>query len=93
MQLALTLTLGVGALLLVRTVHNLSTAETGLDYRGVMSLWQAHRADISRGETDVLARRVLAAISAVPGVDAAAVGPSDLDVAYGGNAPVGDERA
>lgn len=88
-QLALTLTLGVGALLLVRTVHNLNTADTGLDFRGVMSLWQAHRVDMSRAETDALARRVLAAIDVVPGVAAAAIGPPDLDVAYGGKARLG----
>lgn len=88
-QLALTLTLGVGALLLVRTVHNLNTADTGLGFHGVMSLWQAHRVDMSRTETDALARRVLAAIDRVPGVAAAAVGPPDLDVAYGGKARLG----
>ncbi|MGH7621102.1 MAG: FtsX-like permease family protein, partial [Gemmatimonadaceae bacterium] len=91
-QLGLTLTLGVGALLLVRTVKNLSEAETGLDYRGVMSLWQAHRSDIGRAETDALARRVMAAISAVPGVESAAAGPPDLDLVYGGFARIGPLR-
>ena len=88
-QLALTLTLGVGALLLVRTVHNLNTADTGLDFHGVVSVWQAHRVDMNRAEADGLTRRVLAAVEAVPGVSAAAVGPPDLDIPYGGNARVG----
>jgi putative ABC transport system permease protein len=88
-QLALTLTLGVGALLLVRTVHNLNTADTGLDFHGVVSLWQAHRVDMDRAETDALTRRALAAVEAVPGVSAAAAGPPDLDTPYGGKARVG----
>ncbi|HEX5436212.1 MAG TPA: FtsX-like permease family protein, partial [Gemmatimonadaceae bacterium] len=78
-QLALTLTLGVGALLLVRTVHNLNTADTGLDFRGVAFMWQSHRLNMTRAEADALARRVMAAVERVPGVQRAALGPPDLD--------------
>lgn len=92
-QLALTLTLGVGALLLVRTVHNLDTADTGLDFHGVASVWQTHRVNMTRPETDVLARRVLAAVASVPGVRAVALGPADLDTHYGGKARVGPPGA
>ncbi|HET7553789.1 MAG TPA: ABC transporter permease [Gemmatimonadaceae bacterium] len=88
-QFAITLTLGVGALLLVRTMHNLTTADTGLDFHGVVSLWQSHRVDMSRAESSVLARRLLAAVEAVPGVGAAAMGPPDLDTHYGGRAQIG----
>ena len=64
-QLALTLTLGVGALLLVRTMHKLDRASTGLDFHGVVSVYQSHRVNMDRPQTDVLARRVLAAVQAV----------------------------
>lgn len=88
-QFAITLTLGVGALLLVRTMRNLATADTGLDFHGVASMWQSHRVDMSRAESSVLARRLLAAVEAVPGVEAASMGPPDLDTHYGGRAQVG----
>jgi putative ABC transport system permease protein len=88
-QLALTLTLGVGALLLVRTVHRLNTADTGLNFHGVASLVQSHKVNMTRAETDVLARRVLAAVGAVPGVQDVALGPPDLDAPYGGKTAVG----
>jgi len=90
-QLALTLTLGVGTLLLVRTLHNLTAADTGLDFRGVASFWQSHRVHRSRVDDDVLARRMLAALDALPGVRAA-VGPPDLDQA-GAKARVGPRGA
>lgn len=90
-QLALTSTLGVGTLLLVRTLHNLTAADTGLDFRGVASFWQSHRVHRSRVDDDVLARRMLAALDALPGVRAA-VGPPDLDQA-GAKARVGPRGA
>jgi len=89
LQLALTLALGVGALLLVRTLHKLTTADTGLDARGVASLWQSHRVNVSLADADALARRTLAALEAVPGIQSAALGPPDLDTPFGGTTPVG----
>ena len=88
-QLALTLTLGVGALLLVRTVHKLNTADTGLDFHGVAALVQSHKVNMDRAETGVLARRALVAVEAVPSVRDVALGPPDLDAPYGGKTPVG----
>ena len=82
-QLALTLTLGVGALLLVRTVHNLATADTGLDAHGVAYTLQAHTVALDRAGQDLLAREVLDALESVPGVERAAMGPPDLDVTWG----------
>ncbi len=92
-QLALTLTLGVGALLLVRTVHKLDTADTGLDFHGVAALVQSHKVNMDRTETDVLARRALAAVQAVSGVRDVALGPPDLDAPYGGKTTVGTPGA
>jgi len=88
-QLALTLTLGVGALLLVRTVHKLNTANTGLDFHGVASLDQSHKVNMTRAEADVLARRLLTAVAAVPGVRDVAIGPPHLDAPYGGRTLIG----
>ena len=92
-QLALTLTLGVGALLLVRTMHKLDRASTGLDFHGVVSAYQSHRVNMDRPQTDVLARRVLAAVQAVDEVRDVALGPPDLDAPYGGKTLVGPEGA
>jgi predicted permease len=93
-QLALTLSLGVGALLLVRTVHNLVTADTGLDAGGVSYTLQSHTVALDRVGLDALAREVLAGIEAVPGVERAAMGPPDLDAIWGaGTADVGQPGA
>lgn len=88
-QLALTLTLGVGALVLGRTVHKLNAASTGLDFHGVATLDQSHKVNMTRAQADILARRVLAGAGAVPGVRDVAIGPPDLDAPYGGRTLIG----
>lgn len=73
-QLGLSLTLMVGALLLVRSVHNLYTLDTGLDIDGVASLSLQHSRGLGAAETMSLYERVVAAVQSVPGVQKAALG-------------------
>jgi len=74
-QLGLGLTLLVGALLLVRTVHNLYAVDSGFDMDGVSTLFISYDRSTSPSEADVLYRNVLDAVRTVPGVEAAALDP------------------
>jgi predicted permease len=71
-QIALSLVLLVGAFLLVRTVGNLYAVDTGLSIERVAVLG-LDLDDVPDEDRDAVHRRVIAAVRAVPGVDAAAL--------------------
>ena len=71
-QIALSLVLLVGAFLLVRTVGNLYAVDTGLSIERVSAL-NLDLDDFPDEERDAVHRRLLAAVGAVPGVEAAAL--------------------
>jgi hypothetical protein len=70
----------VGALLLVRTVHNLYAADLGVDIRDVYQVTLPTDRDLSEADVDALYRSVLAGVTSVPGVQAAAVSTDGLPV-------------
>ena len=71
-QLALTLTLVVGALLLGRTLHELYTVDRGLDMKNVAYVDVSARRLSTR--PDAVHRSVVSAVQAVPGVESAGLG-------------------
>jgi len=74
-QLALSLSLVVGALLLARTVHNLYAADTGLSIEGVSEVFLAPPRDATPAALEALYRSVPAAVEALPDVEGAALDP------------------
>jgi hypothetical protein len=73
-QIALTLALLVGGLLMVRTIVNLRAVETGLDVDGVASTLVVDRSSSVPDADDHLRHReLIAALTALPQVDAAAL--------------------
>jgi predicted permease len=76
LQIGLSLTLLIGSLLLVRTVRNLYAVDPGIELDGVGAVTVAFGGDDPTRpgpEQDVLLQRMLAAASAAPGVEAAAL--------------------
>lgn len=72
-QLGVSLALVVAALLLVRTVHNLYAADSGLALDGVSEIFLDAPRDATLAELDALYRSVLAGVEAVPEVEGAAL--------------------
>jgi putative ABC transport system permease protein len=77
-QLAMSLMLAVGALLLLQTIHNLYSVETGMDTEGVLALSLHHSPRLSPAESHALYRRVVSAVSALPNVEGSALDPYGL---------------
>ncbi|HUG38681.1 MAG TPA: ABC transporter permease, partial [Candidatus Limnocylindrales bacterium] len=74
LQIALSLTLLTGSLLLVRTVRNLHSVDAGLGIEGVTALTFDMERDLPEiTALDARHRDLLAAVRAVPGVEAAAL--------------------
>jgi predicted permease len=78
LQLAMSLTLGVGALLLLHTIRNLYSVQTGVDTEGVLALSLHHSPLLSPAETDAMYRRVLSVVTSLPNVEGAALDPYGL---------------
>ena len=72
-QLGLTLALSVGALMMVRTVANIRTVETGLDIDGVVQMGLRAPDDIPRDQRLALYGALLSAVGQRPGVEAVAL--------------------
>jgi putative ABC transport system permease protein len=72
-QLALSLTLTVGALLLLHSIRNLYSIQTGMNTDGVVALTLHHSPRLPAAESNALQRRVIAAARAVPNVREAAL--------------------
>ncbi len=72
-QIALSLALLVGGLLLMRTLRNLYAVDTGLDIRNVAALSIDRPRDLDGSELEGFYRRILATVREVPGVEAAAL--------------------
>jgi putative ABC transport system permease protein len=72
----------VGALLLVRTMHNLYTANTGLDMKDVAYVGVSAR--LKPGQADAVHRSVVSAVQAVPGVETAGLGQFSMYVVHSG---------
>ncbi len=74
-QLAVSLSLVVGALLLVRTIHNLYAVDTGLSIEGVSELSVEPPREATPAELDAMYRGILASVEALPDVEGAALDP------------------
>jgi len=72
-QLGVSLALVVAALLLVRTVHNLYAADSGLTLDGVSEVFLDAPREATPPELDALHRSVLAGVEALPEVEGAAL--------------------
>jgi predicted permease len=72
-QIGLTLALVTAALLMVRTIANLRSVDTGLDIDNVATLFLSPPGDLGPEEAFGLQRRLLEATEAVPGVERAAL--------------------
>lgn len=72
-QIALTLSLVVGGLLMARTLRNLSTVETGLDIEGVASISFHRPSDLEPDQARGVQRELLRAVARLPGVESAAL--------------------
>ena len=72
-QIALTLSLVAGGLLMFQTVANLRSVETGLDEEGVARLRLDTPSELDPTELNALYRRMLTDIEALPGVERAAL--------------------
>jgi predicted permease len=72
-QIAATLALMVGGLLMYRTTSNLRGVDTGVEVEGIVGATFDLPEDLAAGERHELQRRVLAAVSAQPGVERAAL--------------------
>lgn len=92
-QLALTLTLVVGALLLVRSMYKLLTTDTGFDIHGVSEVLLNRPPGLKPNEVGGFYHRVLSAVEAVPGVEGAALGPPGLDFPIMGQVSRGGSTA
>lgn len=77
-QLALSIMLTVGALLLLHTIRNLYQVKTGVRTEGVLALSLHHSPRLSPAETHALYRRLLMAVKALPNIDEAALDPYGL---------------
>ena len=77
-QLAMSLALTVGALLLLHTIRNLYTVQTGIDTDDVLALSLHHSPRLSPAESDAMYRRVVSAVRALPNVEGAALDPYGL---------------
>ncbi len=80
LQLASSLSLVVGALLLMHTVHNLYAADLGVDVGDVYEITLPTDRDLPEADVDALYRSVLGGVTSVPGVQAAAVSTDGLPV-------------
>jgi predicted permease len=67
-QIALTLTLLIGGVLLTRTVHNLYAVETNLDIENVLALPISPPADLRNAALDAWQRDLITTIKGIPGV-------------------------
>ena len=76
-QVALSLTLLVGAGMFLRTLRNLAGVETGLAREGV-HLFKVHAVTVGPAESLALSRRLLARFQALPGISAAGVAAHQL---------------
>lgn len=81
-QLALTLSLLVGALLLVDTLRNLYAVDTGMSVENLLGVWFEGPADLDASGLQSFQKSVLTSVKGVEGVQGAAFG----------SAPIGDSR-
>ena len=72
-QIALTLSLMVGGLLMARTIANLYAIDTGVDIEGVAKLTVNSPRDLEADELQALQRRLLDGVLRLPEIDAAAL--------------------
>jgi putative ABC transport system permease protein len=72
-QIALALALSVGGLLMFRTLLNIQAVDTGVDVEHVVGAWFESPGEATPEQWHALQRRVLAAVSADPGVEVAAL--------------------
>lgn len=72
-QLGLTLALSVGALMMLRTLANVTAVDTGLEIEGVVRVALESRVDQSPDARFARYRALLSAVSHVPGVESAAL--------------------
>lgn len=77
-QIAMSLTMTVGALLLLHTVRNLYDVQTGVNTDDVLALNLHHSPRLEPAEVDLLHRRVISAARALPNVEDAALDPYGL---------------
>lgn len=72
-QIAMTLALVVGGILLVRTVNNLRNVETGVDVERVVRITVDGSTDLEPAELHILQREFLSEVASLPGVEHAAL--------------------
>ncbi|MDX1646267.1 MAG: FtsX-like permease family protein, partial [Longimicrobiales bacterium] len=72
-QIAMTLALVVGAVLLLRTVANLRSVETGVDVERVVRVTVDLSMELEPAELHLLQRQLLGEVSSLPGVEHAAL--------------------
>ncbi len=94
-QLALTLTLLVGAGLMLRTVHDLYSADLGMDVNDVtaLQLSYGYGRRLSASAIDALYRDVLTTVREIPGVKSAALDLDGLPTMQSGRLALADAPA